>query len=166
MAGRTFHVLSRICAAGLDYSGRNNKLAHHVVLDQSELSPAGPAWTIAQPGLLQTAWDGATRLLPGGKHVPAGQMSGGLCRLWQQVAGDAGWGGVLAEAAINQPKTPVTIIFRAGLDPLGLVAESLALLPPERRWAVTFSTYFTKLPPGVECQWRCALEGSPEAAAQ
>ncbi len=166
VAGRTFHVLSRISAAGLDYSGRNNKLAHHLVLDPSELSPAGPAWTLAQPGMMQSAWDGNVRLLPAGRRVASGQTAAGICRLWQQFAGDAGWGGVLAEAAIERPKTPVTLIFRPGLDPLGLVAESLALLPPERRWAVTFSTYFTKLPPGVECQWRCALEGSAEANAR
>src|SRR5262249_37341080 len=36
----------------------------------------------------------------------------------------------------------------------------------ERRWDVTFSTYFTKLPPGVDCRWRFVLEGSPEAAAR
>ena len=48
------------------------------------------------------------------------------------------------------------------MDPLPLLAESLALLPPDRRWTVTFSTYFNKLPPGVECQWRCVVDGSPE----
>jgi hypothetical protein len=37
-------------------------------------------------------------------------------------------------------------------------------LPAERRWDVTFSTYFTSLPPGVSCAWRCVLSGSPEAA--
>ena len=57
------------------------------------------------------------------------------------------------------------LIFPPGTDVLPLVAESLALLPAELRWRVTFSTYFTKLPPGIACQWRCVIEGTPEAAA-
>ena len=30
---------------------------------------------------------------------------------------------------------------------------------------MTFCTYYTKLPPGVECKWRFVVEGSPEAEA-
>ena len=37
--GRTLNVLSRIAEFGLDYSQRANKLAHHVVLDKTELLP-------------------------------------------------------------------------------------------------------------------------------
>ena len=48
---------------------------------------------------------------------------------------------------------------------LPLLAESLALLPPGLRWGVTFSTYHTTLPAGLDCQWRCVVEGSPEAVA-
>ena len=40
VGGRPYHVLSRICDAGLDYTQRNNKFAHHVVLDRSELARA------------------------------------------------------------------------------------------------------------------------------
>ncbi|MBR6436720.1 MAG: hypothetical protein IKS45_09455, partial [Thermoguttaceae bacterium] len=32
------------------------------------------------------------------------------------------------------------------------------------RWKTTFSTYYSKLPTGVECQWRCVAAGTPEAA--
>ena len=48
---------------------------------------------------------------------------------------------------------------------LALVAEALSLLPKNLRWGVAFSTYFTKLPPGVVCQWRWVADGTPEAAA-
>ena len=41
------------------------------------------------------------------------------------------------------------IVFRPGVDPLPLLAESLALLPAGCRWNVSFSTYFSKLPPGL-----------------
>jgi GTPase-associated protein 1, N-terminal domain type 2/GTPase-associated protein 1, middle domain len=162
VAGRNFHVLSRISAAGLDYSQRANKFAHHLVLDASELPPGGPAWLLAQPGVFATSWSGEPRLLAS-RRSPSGNTAAAICRHWQQLTGDAGWGGALTEAAIGKSKNPVTIIFRPGLDPLPLIAESLALIPPEQRWNITFSSYYTKLPPGVECNWRCVLEGSPES---
>ena len=84
---------------------------------------------------------------------------------WQQAAGDAGWGGALAATAVRGANRLAVIVFRPGVDPLPLLAESLALLPAEDRWNVSFCTFFSKLPPGLECQWRCVLEGSPEAIA-
>lgn len=43
IAGKAYHVLSRVADAGLDYSQRSNKLAHHVVLEPGELTNGGPA---------------------------------------------------------------------------------------------------------------------------
>jgi hypothetical protein len=167
IGGRRCHVLSRICAAGLDYTQRTNKFAHHVVLDDNELSPAGPAWLLQQPGFMATAWDGQTLVLPGGRRPPMGQLQPAICQAWAQATGDAGWGGVLAETAANGSRGGgATVVFRPGMDVLALVAEAIALLPPEHRWDVTFSTYFTKLPPGVDCLWRFVVAGSPEAAAR
>ncbi|HUY34073.1 MAG TPA: hypothetical protein VMV69_15095 [Pirellulales bacterium] len=165
VGGRRFHVLSRVADAGLDYTQRSNKFAHLVALEPNELTPAGPAWVMSQPGFLETAWDGEPRLLRAGRTPPAGATAAAVCSHWQQVTGDAGWGGVLAETALSRPPRPVCLLFQPGQDLLPLVAEALALLPAERRWQVTFSTYFTKLPPGVECQWRFVLADGPEAKA-
>jgi hypothetical protein len=165
VGGQSFHVLSRICDAGLDYSQRSNKLAHHVSLLDNELVPAGPAWMLASPGFMETNFNGEPRLLPAGRRPPVGNSSPAVCRAWQQATGDAGWGGVLAETALVVPPKQVNIIYPAGMDVLPLVVEALALLPPERRWGVTFSTYFTKLPPGIDCQWRFLFEGEAEATA-
>lgn len=165
LAGRRCNVLSRVCDAGLDHTQRTNKFAHHVVLDPRELVPGGPAWLLAAPGFMQSTWDGNPQVLPAGRQPPAGNSPAAICRAWQQITGDAGWGGVLAETASPGVHRVAVIIFRPGVDPLPLLAESLALLPPEIRWGVSFCTYFSKLPPGLECQWRCVLEGTPEAAA-
>lgn len=43
VGGRTYSVISRIGDAGTDYTGRTNKLAHHVALDPSERPQGGPA---------------------------------------------------------------------------------------------------------------------------
>lgn len=163
VAGKTYHVLSRVAAAGLDYSQRSNKIAAHLVLEPADLSGAGPTSILAAPGAVQATWEGDPRILPE-KNLPSTGRPAGVCREWQKITGDAGWGGALAEAVAN-PKQQVTLIFKPGQDMLALLDESLAWLTPAQRWGVSFCTYFTKLPSGVECRLRCVLDGSPEAAA-
>ncbi len=161
--GRTYTVVSRIGPAGLDYTERPNKFAHHVVLDAAELPAGGPAWLLRQPGFLESRWDGQVQVLSAGRLPPRGDAAPDVCRNWQTLTGDAGWAGVLAEAFQADPTRLVYLIFEPGMDVLPLLAESLALLPPEQRWEVTFSTYFTGLPQGAQCLWRCVPRGSPEA---
>lgn len=48
----TFHVLTRITAAGVDYTGRSNHLAHHLIF-----SPAETA-ALPNPATLLRAWSG------------------------------------------------------------------------------------------------------------
>ena len=59
LGGRIVSVLSRVGPAGLDYSGRTNKYAHHVVLEANERPAGGPAWLLSQPGFLQAPGRGA-----------------------------------------------------------------------------------------------------------
>ncbi len=165
LQGRAWHVLSRVCASGLDHTQRTNKFAHHVALESGELTETGPAWLLLQPGFMETTWDGQVRQIAGGRRPPRGDLAVGPCRAWQDWTGDAGWAGVLAEAFEADPQRPVYLLYPAGRDPLPLVAEALALLPPERRWQVSFSTYFTSLPPGIGCAWRCVPSEAPEAGA-
>ena len=80
--------------------------------------------------------------------MPSSESKPRVCRTWQQLTGDAGWGGVLAETAAGPSSRQAVLVFQPGMDMLPLLAESLALLPAELRWRVSFSTYFTKLPPG------------------
>ncbi|MFO0957186.1 MAG: hypothetical protein U0800_06925 [Isosphaeraceae bacterium] len=162
--GQTLSILSRVGFAGLDYTDRSNKYAHHVALAPEERPEGGPAWLASQPGFLETGWQGEPRTIPQGRRPPRGDRPAARCGRWAQQAGDAGWAGVLAEAFLNNPRKVAYLIVPIDLDPLPLLAEALALVPPDRRWEVTFSTYFTTLPPGMACAWRCVLAGSPEAA--
>jgi hypothetical protein len=166
VGGRKFHILSRVADAGLDYTQRSNKLAHHVALEPAETvdAPGGPAWVMADKNFFVRQWDGQVRTLPGGRQPTFADRPAQICRCWKQLTGDAGWGGVLAESALRKGGV-MSVIFPAGTAVLELVVESLGLLPPERRWEVTFSTYFTKAPAGVDCQWRFLLDGTPEATA-
>ncbi len=163
VAGKVLDVLSRIGPAGLDYSGRPNKYAHHIVLDDDDRPEGGPAWLLSQPGFLQAAWQGEPRVLPAGKTVPHGDRPASIAATWQALAGDAGWAGVLAESFLTDPRRPAFLIFRPGMEILPLFVEAIALLPAPRRWEVEFSTYFNTLPQGVTCAWRGVLDGSAEA---
>lgn len=162
---KTYHVLSRIGPAGLDYSQRSNKFAHHVILEPGELPAGGPAWLLAQPGFLEDQWNGEVRYLPAGRIPPQGDAAPSVCRHWKNLTGDAGWAGVLADSFEKDPLRQVYLIFSPGTDVLPLVVESLKLLSPAKRWPVTFSTYFTNLPQGIPCLWRFVAKGSPEANA-
>ena len=163
VAGRAWHVLSRIADYGLDYSQRTNKLAHHVVVDPGEKVECGPAQLLGMPGFMRGDWDNEPRLVAPKPIKKMTSAPPGICRAWKEITGDAGWAGVLAESYLREPERPVFLLYEPGQDVLPLIAEALSLLPPERRWEVTFSTYFTGLPQGVGCAWRCMLKDSPEA---
>lgn len=162
--GKKWYVLSRVCDAGLDYSGRSNKFAHHVVLDQHELPPAGPAWLMGQPGFFDKTWDGVVGVVDSRKSIPQSDSPPRPCIQWETVTGDAGWAGLLAESVLNEDGPPVHIIAPPNLSVLPLLEEAIALLPPELRWSATFSTYYTEqFPADVTVRWRVVLQGTREA---
>ena len=156
-------ILSRIGFAGLDYSDRANKYAHHLVLSASERAKGGPAWLISQPGVMDSQWVGEPRILSAGRVVAKEDQPSGICWAWQQVAGDSGWAGALAQGFLNHPDRPSYLVYEPGVNLLPLFVEALALVPPERRWQVTFSTYYTGVQPGISCLWRGVLANTPEA---
>ena len=165
VGGRPLSILSRISDYGVDYSQRTNKLAHHVVLEGADLVAAGPAWVMSQPTIMRSQWDGQCATPGGGPTVPPGNQSPRVCLRWSGLGSDAGWGGVVAEAFAQPPGKPLWIIFTLAqsAELLGLINESIALLPIEQRWQATFSTYATNLPPDADCKVRCVLAGTDDA---
>ncbi len=100
---------------------------------------------------------------PAGRKPTAGDREPRRCTAWESEGLDPGWAGVLAETFLATPSQPSFIIYRPGRDLLPLIEDAIALLPVEQSWSVTFTTYFTGLPPNVPCVWRCVLAGSSEA---
>ena len=167
LGGQKYRVLSRIADAGLDYSNRTNKLAHVIALTEKEILACrqGPAEVMAHEGFFETGWDGQLNGRHPGRTLPAGQASARQCQFWERCAGDPGWAGVLAESALSERSSPVSVIFKPGTDTLQLAVEAMGLLPPQLRWKVTFSTYYTNLPAGVTCLWRFVLDETDQAKA-
>jgi hypothetical protein len=113
---------------------------------------------------MESRWDGEVKILPAGRAPAEGDSPPRICSTWQTLTGDAGWAGVLAETFLSDPAQAAFLVFEPGTDTLPLIAEAITLLPPEQRWDVTFSTYFTDdFPPGISCAWRCVVAGSAEA---
>ena len=164
VGGRTVSVISRVAAYGVDYSQRTNKIAHHISMDDP-LPRCGPAAVISQSGFMRTDWDSQCKTLSVGPIVPNITLLPAVCVEWQRLTGDAGWAGVIANAWLQPPGKPVWIIFSESQSAslLSLMVEATALLPENRRWQATFSTYCTNLPPDVDCRVRCVVSGSEEA---
>jgi hypothetical protein len=165
VAGQVHSLLSRIGPSGIEHTGRSNLFAHHVLLDPSEQPAGGPAWLLLHPDFsLETGWEGEPRYLAPRTPPRDGSPLGGRSA-WLAATGDAGWAAVLAESFEREPTRPVYVVYDPALNVLTLLAESAALIPASRRWDVTFSTWYTPLPPGLTCIWRCVPEGSEEARA-
>lgn len=164
VGGRMISVISRISDYGLDYSQRTNKLAHHIVVD-APLPNCGPAALLADPSIMRTQWDGNCVNVPTPPALSATALEPGPCNTWGAITGDAGWGGVLANAWLNPSSKPIFVVFSEdqSVQVLSLIEEAIALLPPAKRWQATFGTYVTNLPPDVECKVRCVVAGSEEA---
>ncbi len=172
LGSRSLSVLSRVAVHAPDYSGRTNRIAHHVVLDtggNDRLAAVGPAETLGAINFLKQ-WEGEPRELPPTPvPVPPGpaRMPGAfLAKHWQEVFGTPDLAASLAGAWMTAPTRP-TFLIVAPNNPrrarmLGLIADAIRLLPPEMRWGVTFSTYLSIDPPGGDCLCRGVL---PDSAA-
>lgn len=71
-----WHVLSRIAPSGKDYQDKPNRLAHHIVLNESELVVEGPAWLLALAGFHFTQWYTPPINFPLGRPIPTISLYG------------------------------------------------------------------------------------------
>ncbi|MEZ6131444.1 MAG: hypothetical protein R3C59_22445 [Planctomycetaceae bacterium] len=159
-----YHVVSRIGDAGIDSTGRTNKIAHHLALSTSELEqfPDGPAPLFCDDGYWFETWNSEPELLdPNRLPGSRGQTVSGF-DAWESVFGDAGWAGILGHAIADGMQS-VSVIVPNTNDTLALLNEALQLVPREDRWKVCFSTYYSRHVSGMQCHWRFVLDGTSEA---
>lgn len=167
VAGRFVNVLSRIAEAPPDYTGRTNKIAHHIVVATVDQTAGGPAAVLRQPGFAIETWDGEVRKIPEPKTIPPAESPLRVADTWTEQSGDAGWAGVVASIFESRDSGPsLYVIYRPEQHDqlLALIDEATCLLPEPKRWNVTFSTHTGDLPPGVNCRLRCLIAGSSEAS--
>jgi len=163
LGSQTYNIISRVAFAGFDYTKRSNKLAHHIVLSPDETLPAGPAWLSLQDKnpLFETEWNKEPALIKYKKTIKTQADSITELTTWKKLAGDAGWAGKLAEAYLASPGRPSYIVYniKDADKILTLITEAMKLIPEDKRWQVTYNTYFSGIR-STECNWRCCLSDS------
>jgi hypothetical protein len=169
--GSRYHVLTRIQDAGLDFTGRTNFLAHHLVFAPEEIRQ------FASPPIIFRGWSGWANswtkepqlfdaedwsLLTSLPAAPAPATT------WQQLTGDAVNGYGLLEARAG---SAFRVDDLSDGQVLALFAESLELLElrdPRRdfrasRWQYTFTTSMQEQDNPADFRWRCLHSDNPAA---
>lgn len=155
VGSQKWHLLSRIRDAGTDYTNRNNFIAHHVLLSESEAASmrANAAEILGGWGGWLDSWDGAPRFVGPPEGMGEILNSMGLpAREWESVFGDAGKAALLASA-------PAKVRARASDagELLKLYSESLQLFTdPARSWEISFTTHFNASENPRDFLWRAA----------
>jgi hypothetical protein len=167
-----YHVLTRIQDAGLDFTGRTNFLAHHLIFTPEEIRqfPSPPVILREWPGWLRS-WSKDPELLENENWSALNKLSSSVsipATTWEQVTGDAVNGYSLLESRAG-------IAFRVDNIPeeqmLALFAESLELLElrdPRRdfrstAWQYTFTTSMQEQDNPADFRWRCLHSDNPAA---
>jgi hypothetical protein len=160
IAGQMKYLLSRVAYAGLDYSGRSNKIAHHILTEEHERSgiPGGPVSILMNDKEMCSEWKEEPKELDQRKPTPV-ELIPGPATKWAEILGDAGWAGVIAEW-FKMGKEQVYVVFEPGQEILPLVQEISQLLDEDERWKFTFNTYFIASTPGIKCFLRFCVKGS------
>ena len=96
---QTLPVASRIAPNGLDYSQRNNKIAHHWLFespDEVAQTLCGTAGLLGNSQYFMHNFTGEPRELPF-RRVPVGKAAKLPAVCFQELAGDCGWAGIIWE---------------------------------------------------------------------
>lgn len=159
--GQDWFVLSRFVARGLDYTRRDNRLAHHVVFTAEECAvlPPPAAWALRWEGWC-AEWTSPPTWLEGADQPLRLETIAPLSPAiaWRELTGTgakAAWlvnaSGPAASSLLNPPPTATL---------LRLLAESAALLGPSA-WAATFTTD-ARLTGAQDFGWAVHGTGAPQ----
>ena len=159
VGGEQKFVMSRVADAGIDYSGRSNKLAHHISLPEKSEKAGSPTRLLLDKQYFCSHWDGDPKQLRP-RPLLNKASAPGPCKFWEKVTGDAGWAGELINAC--QTGKIIYLIIQPSTPTAALLHEALSLLPRQKQWQTTFSSFYRRLPPNVQCQIRCVMVDSPE----
>jgi hypothetical protein len=171
--GTRFQVLSRLQDAGLDFTGRTNFIAHHLVFTPEEIReyPAPPVILRDWPGWAKS-WGKEPQLLENENWADLAALTGRAtvpAQTWRRVTGDAIHGYGLLEARAGASFRVDDLSETVVLD---LLAESLALLEvrdPRRdcrtaAWNCTFTTSLQEQDNPADFRWRCLHADNPAAS--
>lgn len=149
--GEPHHVLSRIVRAGVDYSGRANHLAHHLICSKEEVelltrhpaapTPAGLILALSAANFWKNQWTGAPAALPdefafSARYLPNPAEQA----VWHDLTGHK-------RNALLLSTRPYAdgcfIVVPDSCDPATelMLNHEADWLSPERGWGATFTTH-------------------------
>ena len=132
VGGAAWPVLTCVTRCGVDWSGRANRVAHHLVLEPGDRCIDGPI-------ALARAFRFASEVPEVGLRSPPM-----LPRIQSRVDAlcgvDPAWLELVADRLSTAEAATVSVRLPRGLDPLALLAAVTARIEPGRRWAVQWST--------------------------
>lgn len=158
VGARTWHVLTRSCDSGTDYTNRNNYLAHHLIISELELEnlPTSADILLGWNGWV-SVWDEEPRYLddvdlskiPLQARLPADT--------WARIFGDAG-----CAATFEKSGNEIVGSRRDSETILNLFAESLSLFVDKLdSWEISYTTCFFRNEAVSDFLWRGILDGNP-----
>jgi len=158
LTGTLYRVLTRTRDAGLDFTGRTNFIAHHLVFEFGEsIENISPAEILLDWAGWRSVWDGNSRSVP---DLSSSEILGGIaplappCRAWREITGDSGYA---ASPFSHGGGCWWLHSKRTEEEVLRLMGESLRLLPDqtsESLWATTFTTYVGQILEPNLYQWK------------
>jgi len=156
-------VIMRIGLNGLDYSGRPNKIAHFICLQDDDLDEChefSPAQIIAEGNTFVKSWEDGSEFQENDFSELGLEKAESSTTYWEEVTGNGAWANHLVQKYHDSLDSQINILYDEGVDPLRLIAEATTLLSPEEKWETTFSTYFNGTSLNATCNWRFILRGS------
>ncbi|MBU6210509.1 MAG: hypothetical protein KGR22_11425, partial [Planctomycetes bacterium] len=128
--GETWGVITRTVPCGPDYTGRANRLAHHLVVAPSELAGIDPAAVLGSFAF-RDRFEGEPRYL---RHMPDLSMTESARGAWRS-AGLAGWDAMISKWARGRGARDL-VVLPSDAPMKSLVSELLACLAARERWTV------------------------------
>ncbi len=132
VGGSAWPVLTCVTRCGVDWSGRANRVAHHLVLEPGDRCIQGPIALARAFHFASDVPEVGVRPSPVLPHpLSDGQAARGI---------DPAWFEILADRLTAADALTLAVRLPRGLDPLVLLAAVTARIEPRRRWAVQWST--------------------------
>lgn len=164
LGSRDLYVISRIAFAGLDYTGRTNKIAHHIVIEnEAELAGLqyGPISACLCEDNFFTSWDGEPRLLPRRHKLISADLSGFMAEHWQSMMNSPEWAGYIADTFMDNADGGKCLYCEYDHEShngsiLMLIAEIVRLMKKKYYNLFTFNTYFSAASNDIGCFFRAA----------
>jgi len=153
-AGENWHVLTRMTDSGTDYTNRNNYIAHHIVIADSEARGlANPAEILAQWRGWLSSWNENPQYIGGVYELEKIRARNSLpAKNWE-----AAFGSPTKAALIFGGQAQISARPSDARRLLALFSESMLLnVEPSDAWDITFTTSFPSGGNPSDFMWRAA----------